>query len=126
MTVKAGGAAKIQRWVDLLATLLAHCAPRTFDEIARDVPGYARKSKATQKRMFERDKLELRAFGVPIQTHGEEGSVTAHRVAPKDFYFYLPYLSVATPRGRSAPPKVDRFGYRGRRPVSQERSATLR
>jgi len=106
-----GGAAKIQRWVDLLAALLAHRMPLTFEQIAKDVPGYAGKAKAARKRMFERDKLELRAFGVPIQTQGEEGSEdVAYRLVPKDFY--LPYLEVATPRGRPAPARVDRYGYR--------------
>lgn len=102
---------KVQRWVDLLAALLAHQMPLTFDQIAREVPGYAGKSKPTQKRMFERDKLELRALGVPIQSMGEEGSDdSAYRLAPKDFY--LPYLSVATPRGLQAARKIDRYGYR--------------
>jgi predicted DNA-binding transcriptional regulator YafY len=102
---------KVQRWVDLLAALLAHQMPLTFEQIAREVPGYAGKSKATQKRMFERDKLELRAFGVPIQSMGEEGSDdSAYRLAPKDFY--LPYLSVATPRGLRTPRRIDKYGYR--------------
>jgi proteasome accessory factor B len=104
-------AAKFQRWVDLIATLLAHHAPVTFDRIEREVPGYAGKSKATQKRMFERDKRELKALGVPIESIGEEGSdESAYRMATKDFY--LPYLAVSTPRGLSKPPRVDKYGYR--------------
>ena len=103
--------AKFQRWVDLLAALLAHRAPLTFDDLARHVPGYAGKSKPSQKRMFERDKRELKALGVPIETVGEEGSdESAYRMATTDFY--LPYLSVATPRGLAKPKRVDRYGYR--------------
>jgi hypothetical protein len=32
---------KIQRWIDLLAALLARRWPATFDELIRDVPAYA-------------------------------------------------------------------------------------
>jgi len=103
-------APKFQRWVDLIAALLAHRAPITFDEIERDVPGYAGKSRATRKRMFERDKRELKALGIPIESIGEEGSEeSAYRLSSKDFY--LPYLAVSTPRGLSKPRKVDRYGY---------------
>src|SRR5688572_21833107 len=103
--------AKFQRWVDLIATLLAHHAPITFDWIEREVPGYAGKSNSTRKRMFERDKRELKALGVPIESIGEEGSdESAYRMATKDFY--LPYLAVSTPRGLSKPPRVDKYGYR--------------
>src|SRR5688500_13679562 len=104
-------APKFQRWVDLISCLLAHHAPITFDRIERDVPGYAGKSRATQKRMFERDKRELKALGVPIESIGEEGSEeSAYRMSTKDFY--LPYLADSTPRGLSKPPRVDRYGYR--------------
>jgi predicted DNA-binding transcriptional regulator YafY len=103
--------AKFQRWVDIITALLAHRVPVTFDELAREVPGYAGKTKPTQKRMFERDKRELKAFGVPITTVGGEGDdESAYRMATTDFY--LPYLSVATPRGLSQPRRVDRYGYR--------------
>ncbi len=111
-------APKIQRWIDLIAALLALRSPRTFEELAREVPAYladgsvrAGRASETLKRMFERDKKELKALGVPIQTVGEEGSdESAYRMATTDFY--LPYLTVATPRGRVSPRKVDRYGYR--------------
>ena len=104
-------APKFQRWVDLIAALLAHHTPITFETIEREVPGYTGKSLATQKRMFERDKRELRALGVPIQSIGEEGSEeSAYRMGKTNFY--LPYLAVSTPRGLSKPRMVDRYGYR--------------
>ncbi|HEX6535265.1 MAG TPA: WYL domain-containing protein [Gemmatimonadaceae bacterium] len=104
-------AAKIQRLVDLIAALLAHHAPLTFERLVEEVPAYRGKSLAAQKRMFERDKLELRTFGVPIQTVGEDGSEeSAYKLPARDFY--LPYLAVATPRGTSSPRRVDRWGYR--------------
>ena len=104
-------APKFQRWVDLVATLLAHHAPITFEEIERDVPGYSGANRSSLKRMFERDKRDLKALGIPIESIGEEGSEeSAYRLSSKDFY--LPYLAVSTPRGLSKPRRVDRYGYR--------------
>ena len=31
---------KVQRWIDLLASLLGHRMPVTFEELAKDVPAY--------------------------------------------------------------------------------------
>jgi len=31
---------KLQRWIDLLAALLAHRMPVTFKELAKDIPAY--------------------------------------------------------------------------------------
>lgn len=110
--------AKAQRWVDLIAALLARRAHVTFEELARDVPAYladgsvhAGRPSPTLKRMFERDKKELRALGVPIAVDGAEGDPEAkHYLRTADFY--LPYLSVVTPRGASRPRESDRYGYR--------------
>jgi hypothetical protein len=72
---------KVQRWIDLLAALLGHRMPVTFEELARDVPAYLTDGSiangnpsATLNRMFERDKVELRELGVPILSIGEDGS----------------------------------------------------
>ena len=60
---------KVQRWIDLLAALLRRHYPASFDELIRDVPAYAGdQSHDARRRMFERDKDELRGFGVPIET----------------------------------------------------------
>jgi proteasome accessory factor B len=109
--------AKVQRWIDLLAALLGHRMPVTFEQLARDVPGYLADGSVakgepspTLKRMFERDKLELRELGVPIETVGEEGSdESSYRLRAKDFY--LPYLGIVTSRGIERPTPVDKFGY---------------
>jgi predicted DNA-binding transcriptional regulator YafY len=102
---------KITRWIDLLAALLGHQRAVTFEEIALEVPGYSGKAKDTAKRQFERDKTELKAFGVPIESESDEGELDfRYRLRTADFY--LPYLSVTTPRGKSTPSKIDRFGYR--------------
>lgn len=108
---------KFQRWVDLLVALLHFRAGLTFADLAREVPAYANALAAPDakedsvKRTFERDKAELKALGVPIETRGEDGDEnTRYLVSPREFY--LPYLAIATPRGVQAPKKVERYGYR--------------
>lgn len=110
--------AKAQRWVDLIAALLSNRFDVSFEKLARDVPAYladgsvdAGQPSASLKRMFERDKKELRALGVPIETIGAEGDPeSAYRLRSADFY--LPYLSTITPRGRVGARETDRYGYR--------------
>ena len=107
---------KIQRWTDLIAALLRRHYPATFEDIARDVPGYggSRKKDAVM-RMFERDKDELRSFGIAIETIAFEddgGDASGYRLDKKGFY--LPYLSLAAREGRVATTKrrPDKYGYR--------------
>src|SRR5678816_4476764 len=61
---------KLQRWTDLIAALLRRHYAASFEEIARDVPAYSDPSKKKDAimRMFERDKDELRSFGIAIDT----------------------------------------------------------
>lgn len=118
---------KLQRWVDLIAALLARQSPITFEELVPSVSAYAvqwgeaqreedanrRRTKLESlKRTFERDKDELRAFGVPIESLEDEddNSGGAYRLRRADFY--LPYLSLAVPDAEPARPPNDRFGYR--------------
>ena len=111
-------ASKVQRWIDLLTALLSHTFPQTFVDLARAVPGYlsdgsvaSGEPSASLKRMFERDKVELRTMGVPIETIGDEGDEESrYRLRSADFY--LPYLEIAAQRGTPRPKKVDRHGYR--------------
>jgi proteasome accessory factor B len=88
---------KLQRLTDLLVALLARRYPVTFAELRRDVPAYAQASSdATVERMFERDKQDLRTFGVPLETvEREEDGVPAqgYRIRQRDFY--LPYLTMS-------------------------------
>jgi len=107
--------AKLQRWVDLLAALLVRHFPVAFEELARNVPAYAApgRSRATLERMFERDKDELRAFGVPIESKSIErdsGPMIAYLL--KKGNFYLPFLCAAHDGGRGAPRRNDQHGYR--------------
>jgi proteasome accessory factor BC len=57
--------AKAERLVNLIALLLATRRPLTLDQVAELVPGYDAKGESL-RRMFERDKDELRRMGVPI------------------------------------------------------------
>lgn len=89
----------------------------TFAELARKVPAYladgsvaAGQPSDTLKRMFERDKVELREQGVPIETVGELGAeASAYTLRVRDFY--LPYLGLVSARGVTQPPKVAKYGY---------------
>lgn len=108
---KPSPAAKLQRWVDLMAALLSHHGTQTFADLARHVPAYQRGNPESIKRTFERDKVELRELGVPIETIGQDGDEdTAYRLRPKEFY--LPYLALVAERGLVKPSRVDKFGYR--------------
>jgi proteasome accessory factor B len=105
---------KIQRWLDLLAALLRHRYPVTLDQLIAEVPAYAADQKdESRRRMFERDKDELRKFGVPIETvPGPDGVALGYRLRVRDFY--LPYLALRA-EGRSggatSPRVIDRYGY---------------
>ena len=103
---------KIQRWIDLLAALLRRRYPASLEELTREVPGYLLgQNKAALRRTFERDKDELRAFGIPIETVPDPAGETAgYRLQPQ--HFYLPYLTLRSVAGGAKPKKIDRYGYR--------------
>jgi len=108
------GELKLQRWVDLLAALLIRHRHAPFDELAKDVPGYdlANDQRDSVRRTFERDKDELRRFGVPIDTVKDtDGNTLGYRLERKAFY--LPYLLLAgQERAAHGPSKIDHEGYR--------------
>ena len=95
---------KLQRWIDLIAFLVGRHVPVPFEELVHGVPAYGQKwndrdekAKASVRRMFERDKDELRRHGIPLQTvrysinFGAE-EIDGYRIARRDFY--LPYLKL--------------------------------
>jgi proteasome accessory factor B len=102
---------KVARWLDLLAYLLQHRYPVSRDQIFEAVSGYreggdSERARESARRMFERDKAELRALGIDISGPGGSGPVDepreGYRLAPRDFY--LPYLElVSDPRARHHP-----------------------
>ena len=105
---------KIQRWIDLLAALLRHRYPVTLDQLISEVPAYAADQKEeSRRRTFERDKDELRKFGVPIETvPAPDGEAQGYRLRVRDFY--LPYLVLRAEGrrgGATGPRMIDRFGY---------------
>ena len=108
---------KTQRWLDLIACLVGRKVPVEVDQIMEAVPAYAEKyseadekARQTVRRMFERDKDELKKLGIPIETvdftinYGTE-AVKAYRLSNRDFYLpYLKLMSEETPGAPIAPP----------------------
>jgi predicted DNA-binding transcriptional regulator YafY len=130
------GDSRLQRWVDLITTLLVRSQAASFEELAPEVPDYWVKLREAEaeadpaarerrmqslKRAFERDKEELRAFGILIESvEDEEGNPGgAYRLRRNDFY--LPYLSIALPgKPAGVARRVDRYGYRALRALAFE------
>ncbi len=95
---------KTQRWLDLIAFLVKHRFPVSVDQVMEAVPAYmpkwtsgSERDRESVRRMFERDKDELRALGMPLEkleysidygTQRAEGYVLSSRD------FYLPYLRI--------------------------------
>lgn len=97
-----------------MASLLLRKYPATFEDLAKDVPAYTIEEgtdKASVMRAFERDKMELRKFGVPLETVTNDiGETIGYKLSSRDFY--LPYLClVESGKTASKPKKVDRYGY---------------
>jgi proteasome accessory factor B len=96
---------KLQRQLDLIAYLVGRRFPVSVEELMENVPAYAEKwresdtARATARRTFERDKDELRAFGIPLRTvrytidRGVE-EVEGYEIQRRDFY--LPYLKLVS------------------------------
>lgn len=105
--------AKLQRWIDLLAALLTHRYGLTVEQLLREVPAYAASARTTSEasllRMFERDKDELRASGIPIELrHNSEGEELGYYVDPQEVY--LPFIALV---GSAKRPSLGaRRGYR--------------
>jgi proteasome accessory factor B len=97
-------AEKTTRWLDLIAFPLQHRFPVTRQEILEHVGGYLDPAGAdaddpraieSARRKFERDKDELRALGIEIETvqlpdHAGDEPAAGYRLRARDFY--LPYL----------------------------------
>jgi proteasome accessory factor B len=109
---------KAARWLDLLAYLLQHRFPRTREEIFEAVADYRdalagadAAGKEAVRRKFERDKDELRALGIDIDTVdvGQAPGVEPDKgYRLRERAFYLPYLEFRSPRAaglaESSPP----------------------
>ena len=87
---------KTSRWLDLVAYLLQHRFGATREQIFEQVRGYEAGGE-TSRRMFERDKDELRSSGIEIESLTRPGVAadepgTAYRLKARNTY--LPYLEL--------------------------------
>ncbi|MDQ1713020.1 MAG: proteasome accessory factor [Frankiaceae bacterium] len=86
---------KLERLVNLLLMLLSARRPVTVEQIRSVVPGYDQDDYDAFRRMFERDKDELRDLGVPLRTEPLDawGDEVGYRV-PRESY-ELPPIDLA-------------------------------
>jgi proteasome accessory factor B len=85
---------RLERLLNLTATLLDTRRPLTLDELAERIEPSYPDDKAARRRAFERDKETLRELGVPVVTEsaglgGEQG----YRIRPEEYYLPDPGLS---------------------------------
>jgi predicted DNA-binding transcriptional regulator YafY len=86
---------KAERLLNLVAMLLETTRPVTAQAIRETIPGYDQENWETFKRMFERDKDELREMGIPLELVATDAwEVEEGYRIPKDKY-YLPELRLA-------------------------------
>ncbi|MGD2122304.1 MAG: WYL domain-containing protein [Gemmatimonadota bacterium] len=103
---------KVQRWLDLITYLVTRHFPVPVEELMERLPAYAvdwaegsDTARESVRRKFERDKDELRAFGIPLETvtysinRGLE-EAQGYRLSKKNFY--LPYLKLLKEGGPAA------------------------
>jgi proteasome accessory factor B len=85
---------RLERLVNLTATLLDTRRPLTLDELSERVEPRYPEDKSSRRRQFERDKETLRELGVPIRVETVDGFGTeqAYRIHPDEYY--LPELSL--------------------------------
>ncbi len=116
---------KAERLIDLIAMLLEARKPVTLEQIRSSIPGYEQASTAAFKRMFERDKSELREMGVPLRVEPVDalGEEVGYRI-PKEEY-YLPELDF-TPEEKVALLLVNRLSSGELTPFSREAQAALK
>ena len=115
---------KAERLINLVAMLLEAKRPVTLDRIRSSIPGYGQASASSFKRMFERDKSELREMGVPIQVEPVDafGEEMGYRI-PKEEY-YLPEIDF-TPEEKVALLLVNRLSSGEVTPLSREAGSAL-
>lgn len=85
---------RLERLINLTATLLATRRPLSLDELAERLePGYP-DDLIARRRQFERDKETLRDLGVPIAVEPLDslGGELGYRIRPDDYYLPDPGL----------------------------------
>jgi len=103
---------KAQRLLDLISCLLGRRTPMTVEQIFEAVPAYRRAAgpdgdanPESVRRMFERDKDELRGLGIPIDTQRfpvNYGLDTAEGYVLRPGALYMPYLRIVAASERPA------------------------
>lgn len=86
--------AKVDRLLNLMATLLDAPRPVTASEIQRRVPGYP-EAKASFQRAFERDKEALRDMGVPLRIEPvprRDPPIDGYRIRKDEYHLRDPGL----------------------------------
>ncbi len=83
---------KLERLINLTALLLDSKRPVTVEELGNTVYKDKKGSKATLKRMFERDKEKLREMGIAVEVRPGAGDAPAYYI-PEESY-YLPHLDL--------------------------------
>ncbi|MCU1599993.1 MAG: transcriptional regulator-like protein [Frankiales bacterium] len=80
-------AKKTERLLNLVICLLATRRFVTVQQIREDVPGYDAENEEAFRRMFERDKEELRELGVPLETGSNShwDDEVGYRIARRDY-----------------------------------------
>jgi proteasome accessory factor B len=123
---------KLQRWLDLIAFLVARRFPVTVEQILEGVPAYSaghydadETKRNNTRRKFERDKAELREAGIPIESvhyevnYGAE-RMEGYRLSTRDFH--LPYLRLL---GDGAPTESPVSSPSGEFPVRADELRTV-
>lgn len=79
---------KAERLINLIAMLLEAKRPVTLERIRSSIPGYQQSTMASFKRMFERDKSDLREMGVPIHVEHVDpfGEEVGYRIPKQEYY----------------------------------------
>lgn len=85
---------RLERLVNLTATLLETRRPLSLDELSDRVEPRYPDDLGSRRRQFERDKETLRELGIPIRVESVDGfgSEQAYRIHPDDYY--LPELEL--------------------------------
>ena len=83
----------LERLLNLVGLLLETSTPLTFEQIRETLDAYRADKADSAKRMFERDKDQLREFGIPLQLVDTDvwGTEQGY-IIPKDEY-YLPEIA---------------------------------
>ncbi|MEA2453677.1 MAG: proteasome accessory factor [Actinomycetota bacterium] len=86
---------RIERLINLIAALLEAEVPMTAESIRDRISGYESDNHEAFRRAFERDKADLKAMGIPVETVELEvfGDAAPGYIIPKSRY-YLPELDL--------------------------------